>query len=98
MLHNIYIYISMINFQCIQFDMTLHYLSTNETFNNIIHNSYLCKLQHVRISMIMYDQENVDHYNFIVMWFLDIGDDAHDVICGNDDGDETGIINLFFVY
>ena len=48
--------------------------------------------------MIMYDQENLDHYKFIVMWFLDIGDDAHDVICGNDDGDETGIINLFFVY
>ena len=48
--------------------------------------------------MIMYDQENLDHYKFIVMWFLDIGDDAHDVTCGNDDGDETGIINLFFVY
>ena len=46
----------------------------------------------------MYDQENVDHYNFIVMWFLDIGDAVHDVICGNDDGDETGIINLLFVY
>ena len=44
--------------------------------------------------MIMYDHENSDHYKFIVMWFLDIGDDAHNVICGKDDGDETGISSV----
>ena len=48
--------------------------------------------------MIMYDQENLDHYQFIVMLFLDSGDNAPNVICGNDDSNETDIINLFFVY
>ena len=28
------------------------------------------------------------------MWFLDIGDDAHNVICGKDNGDETGISSV----
>ena len=31
---------------------------------------------------------------FIVMWFLDIGDDSHHMICGKDDGDETGISSV----
>ena len=46
--------------------------------------------------MIMYDHENSDHYKFIVMWFLDIGDDAHNVICGKDDGDET-VYHLYLI-
>ena len=60
MSHNIYIYIhiSIINFQCIQFEMILHDSSTYQTFNNIIHNWYWCKLQNVEISMIMYYHEN----------------------------------------
>ena len=71
--------------------MILHDSSTYHTFNNIIHNSYSCKLQNVEISMMMYYHENQDHYKFIVMWFLDIADDDHDVICGKDDGDEKDI-------
>ena len=51
-------------------------------------------MQNVEISMIMYYHENSDHYKFIVMWFLDIGDDAHNVICGKDNGYETGISSV----
>ena len=63
------------------------------TFNNIIHNSYLCKLQNVEIS-IMYYHEHHDDYKFIVMWFIDIADDVHDMICGQNDIDEKGISSV----
>ena len=44
--------------------------------------------------MMMYYHENQDHYKFIVMWFLDIADDEHDVKCGKDDGDEKGKLSV----
>ena len=41
---------------------------------------------------MMYYHEHQDDYKFIVMWFLDIADDIHDVICAKNDGDEKGIL------
>ena len=69
-LHHTYSYINY-QFWCIHFEINLHDLSTFHTFNNIIHNSYLCKLQNVEISMIMYYHEHHDDYKFIVMWFIE---------------------------
>ena len=68
--------------------------STCHTFNNIIHNSYLCKLQNVEICMIMYYHEHHDDYKFIVMWFIDIADEVHDLTCAQNDGDEKGISSV----
>ena len=42
--------------------------------------------------MMMYYHEHHDDYKFIVMWFLDIADDIHDVICTKNDSDEKGIL------
>ena len=69
-------------------------LYTCHTFNNIIHYSYLCKLQNVEMSMIMYYHEHHNDYKFIVMWFIDIADGVHDVICGQNDGDEESILSV----
>ena len=42
--------------------------------------------------MMMHYLEHHDDYKFIVMWFLDIADDIHDVICAKNDGDKKGIL------
>ena len=44
--------------------------------------------------MMMYYHKHHDDYKFIVMWFLDIADDVHDVICAKNDGDEKGILSV----
>ena len=44
--------------------------------------------------MMMYYHEHHDDYKFIVMWFLDIADDVHGVICAMNDGDEKGILSV----
>ena len=51
-------------------------------------------MQNVEICMIIYYHEHHDDYKFIVMWFIDIADDVHDVICAQHDGDETGISSV----
>ena len=93
MSHDTYSYISY-QFSVHTFWDHLHDSSTYHTFNNIIHNSYWCKFQNVEISMMMYYLEHHDDDKFIVMWFLDIADDVHDVIYAMDDGDEKGILSV----
>ena len=85
-------HISIVNFSCIHFEIILNISSTCHTFNNIIHNSYLFKLQHVEISIKMYHHEHHDDYKFVVMWFLDIADEVHDLSCEQNDSDVKGIL------
>ena len=84
-------HISIVNFSCIHFEIILNISSTCYTFNNTIHNSYLFKLQHVEISIIMYHHEHNDDYKFIWMWFIDIADEVHDLACAQNDSDVKGI-------
>ena len=51
-------------------------------------------MQNVEISMMMCYHEHHDDYKFIAMWFLDIADDVHDVICAKNDGAEK----VYYLY
>ena len=42
----------------------------------------------------MYHHEHNDDYKFIVMWFIDIADEVHDLTHEQNDGDETGISSV----
>ena len=88
-------HISIVNFGCIHFEIILNVSSTCYTFNNAIHNSYLFKLQHEEISIIMYHHEHNDDYKFILMWFLDISDEVHNLTHEQNDGDVKGISSVY---
>ena len=85
-------HISIVNFHCIHFEIILNISSICHTFNNTIHNSYLFKLQHAEIHIIMYHHEHYDDHKFILMWFLDINDDIHNLMSEQNDGDVKGIL------
>ena len=40
--------------------------------------------------MIIYNHENNDDYKFILMWFIDIADEVHDLTHEQNDGDQNG--------
>ena len=40
--------------------------------------------------MIMYNHENNDDYKVILMWFIDIDDEVHDLTDEQNDGDQSG--------
>ena len=82
-------HISIVNFHCIHFEIILNISSICYTFNNTIHNSYLFKLQHIEICINMYHHEHYDDYKFILMWFLDIGDEVHGVTSAEYDSDHN---------
>ena len=87
-------HISIVNFHCIHFEITLNISSTYYTYNNTIYNSYLFNLQHVEICIIMYHHEHNDDYKFILMWFLDITDEVHNLTHEQHDGDVKGILSV----
>ena len=84
-------HISIVNFHCIHFEIILNMSSICYTFNNTIHNSYLFKLQLVDICIIMYHHEHNNDHKFILMWFLDITDDIHNLMHEQNDSDVKGI-------
>ena len=51
-------------------------------------------MQNAEICMIMYHHQHHDDYKFVVMWFLDIADEVHDLTCAQNDGDENGISSV----
>ena len=40
--------------------------------------------------MIIYNHENNDDYKFVLMWFIDIADEVHDLTHEQNDGDQKG--------
>ena len=42
----------------------------------------------------MYCHEHHDDNKFIVMWFIDVADEVHDLICEQNHGDVKGISSV----